>query len=306
VAVGVTQVVPTFQSTGKLTITEVLDFSGWQVIAYTESGPNALALISDGREQRFMMNGRVLHSTLALPGTTLIGFTPKMNQPVALNLYQGQVLFFDLERRSQELLSFAANEMAKSGDRFYVRNGTLVLEVEFSEMPQKTIVTASSQVADVLEMASRLYEGCCIQSMLGAAYVSLFPETKMGCQVRIPELDHYRILDAKFDGGVLMVVGSLKGRYDRLVFRFSSDWTTYDLRKLEGVSPSGLNFVTLAAGVCVCLTEDETIEAFSSKKDSQGIKPVDDPSLGNDMRLLKIKGKAGFSRAGKIAQMGLK
>jgi hypothetical protein len=33
---------------------------------------------------------------------------------------------------------------------------------------------------------------------------------------------------------------------------------------------------------------------------------VDDPSLGNDMRLLKIKGKAGFSRAGKIAQMGLK
>ncbi len=178
-------------------------------------------------------------------------------------------------------------------------------------MPQKTIVTASTLVADVLELASHLYEGCVIQSMLGSTYVSLFPEPKMGCQVRIPELDGYKIVDAKFEGGVLMVVGALHGKYDRLVFRFPQDWlgqnyTAYDLRKVEGITPTGLNFITLASGVCVCLTEDETIEAFSAKPGSAGIKVVDDPALGSDMRLHKIKGKAGFERAGKLAQIGLK
>lgn len=297
---------PTFIGGGNLTITDVANHTGWRVLAYEESAQHALALLHDGSLFRIVMDGRVLLSTPQLPGHTLIGFTAKMNQPVALNLHNGHVTFYDLERKTQEVLSFSANEIAKSGSRFYTRNGTMVLEVEFAEMPTKTIVTASTLVADVLELASRLYEGCCIQSMLGSAYVSLFPESKMGCQVRIPELDDYRILDAKFDGGVLMVVGSQKGKYNRLIFRFAPDWMSYDIRKVEGITPSGLNFITLASGVCVCLTEDETIEAFSAKKGSAGVKVVDDPALGNDMRLYRVKGKAGFERAGRLAQIGLK
>jgi hypothetical protein len=54
------------------------------------------------------------------------------------------------------------------------------------------------------------------------------------------------------------------------------------------------------------MTEDEKIEAFSVNKDSQGLKVVEDPALGNDMRLLKVGGKVGFERAGKIYQMSLK
>lgn len=305
VAVGVAPLAPVFIGGGNLIITDVADYTGWRVLAYEESAQHALALLHNGTETRIMMDGRVLLST-HLSGTTLIGFTGKMNQPVALNLHNGQVTFYDLNRKTQEVLSFSANEMAKSGPNFYVRNGNMVLEVEFAEMPQKTIVTASTLVADVLELASRLYEGCVIQSMLGAAYVSLFPESKTGCQVRIPELDKYRIHDAKFDGGVLMVAGSKNGRYDRLVFRFDPSHTSYDLRVIEGVAPTGLNFITLAQGICVCLTEEEKIEAFSARKDKAGVKVVDDPALGNDMRLLKIKGKAGFERAGKLAQISLK
>lgn len=306
VAVGVAQLAPVFIGGGNLIITDVANHTGWRVLAYEESAQHAMALLHNGTEFRIMMDGRVLLSTPQLPGQTLIGFTTKLNQPVALNLHNGRVTFYDLSRKTQEVLGFSANEMAKSGPNFYVRNGTMVLEVEFAEMPQKTVVTASTLVADVLELASRLYEGCVIQSMLGSAYVSLFPESKTGCQVRIPELDKYRIHDAKFDGGVLMVAGSKNGRYDRLVFRFDPTHTSYDLRVIEGVAPTGLNFVTLAQGICVCLTEEEKLEAFSARKDKSGIKVVDDPALGNDMRLLKIKGKAGFERAGKLAQIGLK
>jgi dUTPase len=198
------------------------------------------------------------------------------------------------------------DELARSASRFYIRSGTQILEIEFAELSSRIVVTASHCVADVLGLASKLYEGCAIQSMLGSMFVSLLPRSKAGYQVRIKELDRYKIVDAKFDGGVLMVIGATDGRYDRLVFRFDEDYTEYDLRTVEDIEPSGLNFIALSTGICVALVEDEKLEAFQTRKGSAGIRVVEDSALGNDMRLTKVQGKVGFTRGDRIYQMSLK
>lgn len=294
-------------SGGQLFIAELLDLDGWSLDQYTESGGSGLALASQGTASRIDLEGRTLWHFQHVAGSkTLCGFTPKLNRPVALNLNSDRISFHDLDARTHEVLEFRADELAKSGDRFYVRSASQVFEVEFSELASKTIVTASRLVANVMERASKLYEGCCIQSMLGSVYVSLFPRAKAGFQVRTPELDSYKVVDAKFDGGVLMVLGAKGGKYDRLVFRFSEDFDSYDVRVVADITPQGLNFVTLASGVCVSITEDEKIEAFSARKGATGTKLVEDRAIGNDMRLLKVGGKAGFERAGKIYSLGLK
>lgn len=297
-----------------LSITEVKDLEGFRLTGYSESNGQALYLTDktptgffmSAPEIRVYLGAREIYRPSHLPGTTLVGFTPKLSHPVGLNLYRGQLTFLDFERKTQEVLPLKAHEIAKSGDRFYIRNGTQVLEVEFAETSGKITLIASHAVANVLEMSSKLYEGCVLQNMMGSYYASLFPRSKAGYQVRLKELDSYRIQDAKFDGGVLMVIGSKNGKYDRMVFRFDEDYQTYDLRTIEDITVSGLNFITLSSGVCVVLTEEEKIEAFSVKKGSAGVKVVDDPAIGNDMRLLKVNGKAGFERAGKIYQMSLK
>ena len=304
-AVVTAPVKPFLVASGNLIVTEMESFEDWEIQAYVESNGESLAMVSKGSETRILQNKRVVFQG-SLSGETLIGFTPKMNAPVALNLFRGELTFYDLNRKHHEVLPFRAHELAKSGDRFYLRSANRVLEVEFSELANKTIVTASHMVADVLEQASHLFEGVVIQNMLGSVFVSLFPRSKTGYQVRIPELDKSRIVDAKFDGGVLMVIAANKGQYDRMVFRFSEDYTTYDLRTVNDITPSGLNFITLSTGICVSLTEDEKIEAFSSKKGSQGLKIVEDKALGNDMRLTKVHGKAGFTRGAKVYQVGLK
>jgi hypothetical protein len=260
-----------------------------------------------GDSMQITASGRVLWNFQHVGASkTLIGFTPKLNRPIALNLAGGVLSFHDLERKTHEALEFRADELAKSGGRFYIRSAGQVLELEFSELQGKTIVTASHVVASVMERASALHEGCAVQSMLGAVFVSLFPRSKAGYQVRVPELDSYKVIDAKFDGGVLMVVGAKGGKYDRLVFRFDAEFASYDLRTVADITPSGLNFVTLDSGVCVSITEDEKIEAFSARKGASGAKLVEDSAIGNDMRLLKVAGKAGLERAGKIYSMGLK
>lgn len=297
---------PFHVASGKLSVTELQDLDGWQFVDWAESGGHTLLLVSNGRETRAIHDGRTIWSGSTPAGQVKIGFTPKLCRPVALQLDPTGLTFCDFERKTAELLPIRADEIATSGGRFYVRNGSMVLEVEFGELPDRTLVMASHAVADVLPMASHLYEGCAIQSMLGSVFVSLFPRSKAGYQVRIPDLDRYRIVDAKFDGGVLMVVGAKSGKYDRLVFRFDDLFASYDLRCVDDITPSGLNFVTLGNGTCVCLTEDEKIEAFSSRKDSQNMKTVDDPVLGNDMRLMVVGGRVGFQRAGKIYQMSMR
>ena len=116
----------------------------------------------------------------------------------------------------------------------------------------------------------------------------------------------------------MMVVGAnvnRQGQYDRLVFRFDSEYQGYDLRVVSDISPMGLNFVTLDSGICVCLTEEEKLEAFSAKKDSHRpsggvnkgpMKVVDDEAIDSNMKLLKVTGKVGFERGGKIYIMSLK
>lgn len=309
IAVILTTAAPTLFSTGKLSITEVRGFAGWSVASYTESGRYTLALVRKGNDARVQLNDVLVGGKLPelATGSTLLGFTPKRNHPVALNLQEGKLTFINLRAGTTEVLQLRADEIERSGDRFYIRSGSRILEVEFAELADdKVIVTASHCVADVLSMASRLYEGCAIQNMLGSAFVSLFPRSHAGYQVRVKELDAYRLVDAKFDGKVLMTLGAKAGKYDRLIFRFDDEYTSYDLRVFPDITPTGLNFITLTSGICVSLTEEEHLEAFSSRKDATGTRLVEDPVLGNDMRLFKVAGAAGFARGDKVYKMSLK
>lgn len=307
VAGGVLPVLVT-QTGGKLTIELVQDYAPLHVVQRVESAGHTLTLLRDQMtsRNRIMYDERVMWDFQHVGGVTLVGFSPTLNRPFALNLFGGVLSFHDLEAHTHEALEFKADALTESNGRFAIKRGGSVLEVEFSEMKSRTVVTASRQIANVMEKASSLYEGCAIQNMLGSTFVSLFPRVHAGHQVRMPELDGHKIVEAKFDGGVLMVVAAYQGRYHRFVFRFDEDYQTYDVRIASDVQLSSLNFVTLDHGVCVCITEDEKLEAFSAKKGSAGIKVVEDAAIGSDLRLMKVRGKAGFERDGKIYVLGLK
>lgn len=205
--------------------------------------------------------------------------------------------------------SAAASAVSSHGGRIYTLVGEQVLEVELHDMGR--IVAANRAVVNVLPHATKLYRGVVVQNLLGSHFVSLLSAAGVARQVRMPELDVYRILDARFDnhaplGGVLMVIGArTDGTYDRLVFRFGED-DSYDMRVVSNITPAGLNFVVLDSGVCVCLTEDDKLEAFPSKKGSTAMKVVEDKALGGDMILAKHAGSVLFARGNRIYRMKLK
>ncbi len=277
-----------------LVVSEHAEFEG-DIIAYAESGGSSLALTKSG----FYLNGRLVMR--APPGVTVLGFNPKTNDPIALTFHDGKLSLRDVSARTTSSSPIAARQISSSGGRFYTRARDQVVELVLSQ----GALLPGIAVASVLEHASQLHEGCVTQSMLGSAFVSLFPRSRAGYQVRVPELDSYRIVEAKFEGRVLMVLGAKEGRYDRLVFCFDETFMVYELKVVGGVTPSGLNFIVTQAGICISVTEEEKIEAFSVARGPHVSRIVEDDAIGGDMRLVLVGGRPGYAQGNKLYTMRL-
>ena len=190
------------------------------------------------------------------------------------------------------------------GGRIYAKSGDTLIEVILTDMGA-TVAASPRVAANILPHATRLFEGCALQNLLGSTYLSVFPRAGAGYQIRVPELDSYRWVEARYDHRILMVVGTGGDRYDRLVFELDEGYGSATLRaRVEDISPAGLNFLVLDNGICIHLTEEEKLEvtAVGSAK----VRVVEAPVLGNDMRLVKHGGRAGFIRGDKVYSMRMK
>ena len=251
---------------------------------------------------RVYFNGRHINTASTASGVV---FTPS-NAPVSVSRTGRQVTLYNLAKQEKINFDLVADDMMVYDGRLYVRCGDQVQEAQFHDMGTRTVVIMRDNL-HCLEYATRLYDGVVYQSLLGTPYFSVFPATGKTYTMPVKELTGYQIIGAKFDHGVLVIVGSKNGKYDRFVLRFdTTDYATYDLRKIADVSFTGVNFVTLDSGVCVLLNEEEDLEVFSSRKDSIGIKTVKDPVLGNDMYLFQQSGQVVFSRGEKLYSMKMR
>lgn len=234
----------------------------------------------------------------------IIGFTNKTNEPV-IAWREGIKLKLTSGLRGQDIaIDLDTDTIAEYNGRILAKNSSNIYEINLTKTSNDIMATANL-IGNVMPRATRLWGGIATQNMLGSTFVSIFPDKGLCYQIKTPELDGYKIIDAKFDNGVLMVVGVKKHCYDRLVFRFDKLYAKYDVRCVKDITYTGLNFITLDTGVCVCLNEEENIEAFSAKIGSSTIKVVEDSALSGDMRLFKIGGKVGFYQGNKVYNMSM-
>jgi hypothetical protein len=282
-----------------LSIQEIGSFDGIIMDLWEKLG--SLVVVTD---QSIYYNGRV--TTNNVQGiTAAVGFT-RSGKPITANSHRGFVLTDQVAKKEVPCV-LSTNEVMSYNGTIYAKIGDKIVMLTLTEIGENNVIVAGSTLAaNVLEHATRLYSGVALQNLLGATFASFFPSPGSHYQVRIPELDAVKALYAKFDSGVLMVVGALKGVYNRYIFRFDESFSSYDMRVIADISPAELNFVTLDSGLCVSLTEDETLEMFSASKDSKKSRVVTDPVLNGDMRLYKKGGKVVFTKGDKLFSLSLK
>ena len=237
----------------------------------------------------------------------VFGFTPKMNRAIAAYKKGDKVHILDIVQQVEHTLPMTADAVMGYGGRIYLRNGTDILELAFTELSDKFIPSLKpvGKVLDVLD-ATKVFDGVVFQNMMGRWIASIFPNSGECYQINLSELDDYRVIDAKYENNVLMVVGEKAGKYDRLVMRFGPGYSSHDMRKVENITYTGLNFTVTDHGACACINEEEKMEVFSNKKDSSTVKVYDDPAVDSDMTLFHDGTSILFAKGNKLYSMTMK
>jgi len=227
---------------------------------------------------------------------------------------QKNKIIFSKVNNDKQLIEFntkinhtiAAEYIMTYDRRIYVKNQDKIGEIIFIESTKEPFATTKI-VANVLENSTFLYEGCALQNLLGSWVVSIFPETGKSYQIFLNELVKYKIIEAKYDNRVLMVIANKKGEYDKFVFKFDNRFKGYETRKVKNIHYQGINFVVLDNGIGVCINESEELEIFSNKIKNNSLKVINNcGTIEGNMKLYKNGTSVLFAKEDTLYKITMK
>jgi serine/threonine protein kinase len=240
-------------------------------------------------------------------GYKYVGISPKKNHAILAKSENDKLKLFDVTAQTETVCDVIAEQVMSYNGIIYAKNGGNIVEIGFLETG-KDIVPTSTTVAQTMDNATTFFDGVIFQNMLNTHFATIFPEKGLTYLIKIKELSNYvKILDAKYDNKVLFIAAIQKaGKIDMLMLRFDSKFDEYDLRKHENITFTGINFIVMANGVCVCINPQDQIELFANTINSQSVKVIDDPIINSDMRLYKDGTKVLFASDKKLYSFKMK
>ena len=177
--------------------------------------------------------------------------------------------------------SAPADEVMYRDGRLYSIYANQVFEHHFDKMGLR-IVHHKKRITQVIPNQSKVYEGLIMQRGAHRTIMAI-PFDKGSCAVLVvPEINDCRIVDAKGEGNFVVVVTVKDGIYSRIIFKFNNDFSSYQIRRIDDIEMSEINFTVLPGGICILMPSDDKIEVFS---DLEKLKEVDNPPFDSSMKL---------------------
>ena len=235
-----------------------------------------------------------------------IGITPLTDKIISAHIIHDDILILlNCHNITTPTYDAKAEQIMSYEGRLYIKNNDMISELNFVEMGNQ-IHVVPKHVGNVMENSTKFYDGVIIQNVLGSFVASIFPSAGVHHQIQCPEFKGYQIIDAKYKDNVLMVIGSKKGKYDKFVLKFDSKFFSYSLRKVEDISYCGINFTVLENGIVVHINENEEIEVFSNKKESNTVKAISNSVISGDMKMFNDGVQVVFAKGKKLYRLKMK
>ena len=270
---------------------DILEYVAWggEEAAIISRPTGRSAWILDGgrnREMPVVPGGHLAHTAAGVPLYAWIE--------------RGDVHVRDLRHGGAEVpLTLRGRALETADGRVYVHSGESVVEIEFFEAGGK-LLGAPRVVANVAPLATQLYPGVAMQSVLGAWYANLFPAAGRSDQVRLNSLDGARVLEARCEWPTLIVAAERGGTVDRYVYEVGA--STAILRWVDrNVGHGGINFVALPKGVAAMIDEAGDLALFPTRGTQQG-KRITDPAVA-DLRLAARGDEVVAWRGGEVFRL---
>ncbi len=236
-------------------------------------------------------------------------FSPKMMIPILSKIEDDSLKIYIVPTDEVIETGIEATDKLVVENTLYARNKGNILEIIINEIGKK-IVPSVKATWNIMPKSSIIFNGVIYQNVLGKSFL-VIPKPEEGKNsscftIATPELDGYRILDAKHEHRVCMVTGVKGANYDKFVFRFSEDFTSYDCRTIPSHSSASINFTVLDNGVCVSINDDSNLEVFANNLKTNKITEIKDPDINSNMILSHDGVKVMFFQANKLYSLSMK
>ena len=177
-------------------------------------------------------------------------------------------------------------------------NGKMV-QNRFTAVGNK-IIHRITEVENVSVLTTVMYDGLAIQNLLGQ-YALILPYGVDSCFSKIiPQLTGYRVVDAKSDRNVVVIIAEKNGQYDRFIIIFRKDYSDFDVRIVKDIAYDGINMAVLDNGLCMLLASPDELELFGN---NQNISVLQAPPFDNAMKCFSIGNEFFFLNGNTVHQL---
>jgi len=297
-AAGIVQVVVTLiQSTDNFEIIQLRDFKD-EVLYHANFFGNS---VTKTKKKIYVNKADYKVS----PGVEMLYTVPDM-VPVMVKIESGKIAFQTLDSTKVSPINLRCSHFMIVDNTLYLKNKGKLLEMDFRLFGQ-TLVPSAKKVWRIETTSSQMFANVISQSILGDAFLVIPNPDKGHCYtIKTPELDEYKIIDAKYENRVCVIIGHKDGQYDKLVLKFDESHKTHTTRLIEDIDYMPINFVTLDNGVCIMINDDDSVEIFLNRIDKDDVKRIEDPDVDSTMKLFKDGVTALFTKDNKLYSIKMK
>lgn len=210
----------------------------------------------------------------------VVVFSAPNGSMVAAAQYGDIVKFHELNS-GLDLGSVAGRRMFLRNNCVYTVSGGQMIENSFRNIGIK-LIHITETVENVSQFSTMTFDGCAIQDLLGKKYLTIPYDKKTSFSKYIPALDGFRIVDAKSEKYVTVVLAEKGGIYHRFIIVFSNDYQSFEVREVKDVAYEAINFTTMDNGLCLLLANQNEIELF---KKADKYETLTDPPFDANMQL---------------------
>lgn len=253
-------------------VTQVAAYSGQVEDIYRFMGVDFVVtkteVTSRGRKMGEVERHTRVTLTQASDGTVVLG-----------KLLANQVTFSDLMKGINIGTVEAHAVFVRNGAIYTVGHGKLI-ENTFMTFGGKTVhkITELENVSQ----NSKAYIGCVIQDLLGKKYLTLPYALGKSFSKYLPQLDKHRVLSAKSEKWVTIIMTECGGKYYRFVVVFSNDFLSFEMREVADITYDTINFTVTESGLCLLLASSNQLELFFNNKK---VEVLTDPPFDATMKL---------------------
>lgn len=219
------------------------------------------------------------------PGVDML-LSPKNEIPIMVKIGNGYLLLKSTNDMVKiDLPNILCEHFMIVNNALYGVYDGIVTKFDLTEM-NNTIFISTNATMNIMKISKELFSTMIYQSILDKSYI-VIPTGTIFYNIEMPELNEYKIIDAKHDDGVVMIVGLKNNIYDRLIIRFDEHHDKYHVRVIEDVDYTSINFITLANGLVISINEDDSLEIFFKDPSKKDVKRIEDPNVNSNMHLHK-------------------